>query len=114
MADLVIETETTHPATIVRMKGWAGLSQQATLDREVTRLSAAAHALLVLDLSELSGLTSLAVSQFVMLHRAVRSRGGQIRIGGCSDEVRLVLERCKLDSVIPIFGSVDDAIAAQV
>lgn len=109
MSTLTIDVNKAADATIVTIAGSAGVATVAVLEREVTRLSATPHGLLILDLSALDSIASLSVSQFVMLQRAVQHRGGAVRIGGCSEMVRGVLVRCRLDTVMPIFDSVDDA-----
>jgi len=113
MSLLSIDTSAEQGTTVMRLSGSAGLATIAALEREVTRLSALQHSLLILDLSALEGIASLAVSQFVLLHRAVQNRGGVVRIGGCGENVRGVLIRCKIDSVIPIFESIDEAMHAR-
>lgn len=37
-----------------------------------------------------------------------------MRIGGCHPDVRGVLVRCTLDSAVPLFESVDEALTAPV
>lgn len=112
MPDFSIASEANGPATVVRMTGWAGLGSQAELELAVTRLSAVAHTLVVLDLSKLEGMSSLAVGQLVLLHRAVTKRGGHLRVGGASTDVQTVLVRCKIDALIPVFPSLESALAA--
>lgn len=111
MTQLAIHIDIRPAATVVRLEGWAGLTTQADLERAVTRLSAGNHQLLVLDLTQLLGLSSLAVGQLVQLHRAVTMRGGAIRVGGATEDARTVLVRCRMDMLIPLHSSVDEAIA---
>ncbi len=112
MSLLTIDVNKAESVTIVTLAGAASVTTVEALEREVTRLSATPHALLILDLSALESIASLSVSQFVMLHRAVQNRGGAVRIGGCGENVRGVLVRCRSDTVIPIFESVDHAMRA--
>lgn len=111
MTQLAIHIDIRPAATVVRLEGWAGLAAQADLERAVTRLSAGTHSLLVLDLTQLLGLSSLAVGQLVQLHRAVTLRGGAVRVGGATEDARTVLVRCRMDLLMPLHGSVDEAIA---
>jgi anti-anti-sigma factor len=113
MDTFTLHIETLPTATVLRLVGWAGLGAQAELERAVTRVSASAHGLVVLDLAGLDGMSSLAVGQLVLLHRAVSRRGGQVCVGGVSPAARLVLERCRMDALISICASVEDAILAH-
>jgi len=111
-APLTITITSDQDATVVRITGWAGLGAQASLEREVTRLSAMTHRVLVLEMSELLGMSSLAVGQLVQLHRAVSRRGGRMAIAQPSDEVRTLLVRCRIDAVVPMHDSVHEALGA--
>ncbi|MBL8991670.1 MAG: STAS domain-containing protein [Phycisphaerae bacterium] len=87
------------------------MHNEAVLERQVNRLTASRPGLVVLDLSGLTFLASMAVGQFVMLARSLKGWGGSVRVATPSNDVRLVLERCRLSDTLPVFPSIDAALA---
>lgn len=66
---------------------------------------------LVLDFGETRFLSSAGMAALVKLQRAARLRGGDLRLAGCTHDVRLAIELVRLDAVIAIFPDVQAATA---
>jgi len=111
-AGLRIETrEEGEGVTVLRLLGRAGLTSVDALALACNRLAAARPKVLVIDAADLSFVCSLAIGQFVMLHRGIKSHGGVVRLAGVQPSVAEVLAKTRLDTLMPMFPSVDAAIA---
>lgn len=66
----------------------------------------------VLDIRQLTFVTSLAVGDMIALSKAKKKVGGQVVIAGPSDYVGGVLKAARVSQMIPIYGTVDEAVAA--
>ncbi|MCA3005661.1 MAG: STAS domain-containing protein [Planctomycetaceae bacterium] len=105
MSTLSVQEVRHADRVVVTMSGSADLANEAVLEREVNRLSAGRPGLIILDLSGLTFLASLALGQLLTLHRTVRSYGGSLKLVRPSPLVFAVLHRSKLDMVFEIIDS---------
>jgi anti-anti-sigma factor len=67
---------------------------------------------LVLDLSGVRICDSTGLSMFVDLHRQTRERGGWLRLAATRPLLAKTLGITRLDGLLPIYGTVDAALAA--
>jgi anti-anti-sigma factor len=111
-AELTVTVDgTTGEALVARIQGEAGVANSPTLERELTRIIARHPKLLVLDVSGMTFISSLAMSYLVHLNRGVKSHGGAVRVAGASPTIITALKRCKLDELFQFFDTPDAAIA---
>ncbi|MEG8275381.1 STAS domain-containing protein [Streptomyces sp. AHA2] len=68
--------------------------------------------LLVLDLSQVDFCDSSALGAFVALHRSRTDAGRRFGLTGLQPEVLRILELTRLTTVLPLYGTVDDALPA--
>ena len=66
----------------------------------------------VLDLSEVPQVDSLGVGEIVAAYTAARTRDAAISLVGLSPRVRQVMTASNLRTILPIFGTVQEAEAA--
>ena len=67
---------------------------------------------LILDLSNVTMLSSEALGKLLSLHNAASDSGGSVMLGGVNDaNVRTVFEVTRLDKVFKIYDSVEDAVS---
>ncbi|HOT43391.1 MAG TPA: STAS domain-containing protein [Spirochaetota bacterium] len=64
---------------------------------------------LVVDLSDVKMITSSGIGIFLNINQSLKS---QLRLAAANDEVKKVLDLTKVTSVIKLFSSVNEAIAA--
>lgn len=107
---LTISVEKVPLATIVRLKGSAALGAITELDAALNRIAADRPMLVVMDLSGVDFLASLAMGQFVALHKSLKYHGGRMVLAGPSGNVLDALHLARLGSLIPILPSVDAAL----
>jgi anti-sigma B factor antagonist len=67
---------------------------------------------IVVDLSDVSLLTSLGIRVLLLGARAVKSKGGKLVILAPDANIRSVLQTAKTDSLVPVFDDRNAAIAA--
>ncbi len=113
MAALVVSTQQTDDATIVELQGSASMTEVDSFSRQTDRLAAARPKRLVLDLSRLDFLASLAIGQLVALNKSVRMHGGTMALAAPKPDVRAVIDRCNLRAVLPVFDTLEEALAAR-
>lgn len=112
MPQLEITLEVIDKAVVMRLVGDADMHSVEPLQREVTRLAASRPRLVVIDATEVSFFSSLALSEFVSLHSALRAHGSSIAMVGVRGAALDAVKRTKLDSIIRTFPSVEAAIAS--
>lgn len=89
----------------------AGTAPQL-IERCTARISEWPH--LVVDLSETSFLASAGMAALIQLDRLARSHGGALRVAGSSPDVLRTLKLVKLDSILALYASMDEATASQI
>lgn len=98
--------------TVVRMlRDLDAYNAQALLDSCLASLEH--NPRLVLDFSATRFLSSAGMAALVKLQRAAQLRGGGLRLVNCSREVRLAIELVRLDTIIPLYGDMPSAVAAE-
>jgi anti-anti-sigma factor len=97
---------------IVRVEGEAGVVGIETLGFACARVTARRAPLAVLDLAELTFLSSLAMDQLVRLSRDLSRWGGRVKLAGCRPLIREALETARLGSFFAFTASVEEAIPA--
>src|SRR5438128_1567357 len=111
MRGLVISTTQTGDAMILTLVGSASMLQLDQLTRETDRCAAARPRRLILDVSQLEFLASLAIGQIVAMSKAVKLHGGTVVLAGANAEVSSVLRRCNIPAIIPMAASVEAALS---
>ncbi|MDN3293328.1 STAS domain-containing protein [Streptomyces ficellus] len=84
----------------------------ATFEEAVRSVRAEGCHCLLLDLSGLTFMDSSGVNAMLRVQRDSRARGGWTRLAGPRTPVLKVIELVGLDQAIPLYTTVDDALAA--
>lgn len=100
-----------HRGFQVCVAGAAGTHNLDPLDFALLRMVARRPQLVVLDFSELTFLSSLAMGFLVRLHRDLARWGGRLRLAGTRPEVRESLEAARLADLFEFYATVADAVA---
>jgi len=109
--DLEIHIDEHPHGPIVHLKGDPGVGAGHSLEIEMTRLCARRAPLVILDLSELTMISSLVMGQFIALQRSLSRTGGQVRLASLTPIVLECFQRARLDNVFKIFSDVPTALA---
>ncbi len=113
MSELQIVETLTGETTVLRLIGSAGITNADHLQREIRRVAELAPPRLVLDASQLVFISSVAISEILTIAKTLKERGAIVRIAGASKEITMVLVKTRVSSIIPVFATVDDAMAAN-
>ncbi|MCB0281913.1 MAG: STAS domain-containing protein [Calditrichae bacterium] len=64
----------------------------------------------VIDLKNVSMITSLGIGGIIRALRTIRDEKGEMKLSGVNESVKKVLEITKLSEIIEIFDTVDEAV----
>lgn len=109
--NLEVKIERTTEAIIVRLKGEASVQNVDELERQLRPVVASAAGLVVVDLSGLSFISSLGLGLMVQFDRGIARKGGTVRFAGAQLLVRSVITKSRLDAVLHLCASVEQALA---
>lgn len=110
---LTHEVEPRGGALVVRPHGRLGEVEAHQFERDLLGLIERGSVRLVLDLSDVSFVTSTGLGVFMVAHKRVKPRQGYVRIVRPQPLVRQILEITKLIKLFGIYPSVDAAIAGR-
>jgi len=112
MSTLNISSYTKHDALVLKLAGSAGMTQADLLRRDLQRIINARPARVVVDLTELTGISSLFAGDMVALHNAIKKTGGVVLIAGPQPNVLQALTKMRIDQMMKVTASVDAALGA--
>ena len=109
---LEVHNETRENAVVLRLKGQLDALTAGTMAPTVDELMAAQTKNIIFDLSEITLIDSSGIGAIVSVFKRTRSWGGDTRISGLSAQPFEVFKLLKLDKVIPLFDTLDAAVAS--
>ena len=101
-------TDLTH-GVVVRLEGSASFNNLDRLQFALVRLVARRTPLVVLDLSELTFIASLAMGILVTFRRDIERWGGRVRVAGARPEIYEALQVAGLTEVFEFCTTVEEA-----
>ncbi len=110
--DYACTSEDVGGAVVLRLVGDMGMKQATEIERSLTPTAARHPTLVVLDLSGVTFIASLAIGTLMAFQRGVVSRGGRVYYAAPSKVVADVIRHAHLDKVMKIAGSVEEALQA--
>lgn len=113
MSNLVHSLEEVKPTTSVAfIKGTADVASHNQFQSIMKTVGAAEAKNIVLDLRQLEFITSLAVGEMITLNKGKKAGGGRVVIAGPNQYVAGVFAAARIHAVIPIYKTVEEAVAA--
>ena len=109
-----IAAEQRSTTTILRLSGQLPKQLSFELRDRVGQAVTGGARHIVLDLSEVPSLDSLGVGEIVAAYTAARTRDAAISLVGLSAKVEQVITTGGLQSILPVFGTVEEAEGATV
>jgi len=110
--ELVITTREVGDRTVVSVVGEVDIASAGALDAVLSEAIASGRTHLVVDLDEVGFLDSTGLGVLVKSLKRTREAGGSLTVVTESERVLKVIRITGLDAVIPLFASVDLALAA--
>lgn len=106
-----IKTEERNGVAVLRIKGRMDLAEIAFLDEKVRTLRASGLKRFVLNLIDVTEITSSGVGRILNILRTLEGvRGGGLALAELSAVVEYVLDLARLSDVFPTFATEDQAV----
>lgn len=106
--NLTVEHSDQPWGVLLTVRGNAGVANIAALDRHVLPIVASRPALVVVDMSAMDFISSLGIGSIMSVQQGLRPKG-RVRLAGPNAEVRRMLERSRVDSLLEVFDTVEEA-----
>ena len=103
MSDLVVFVETQADCIVINLQGSADMDNSAKFDAAIDDALKHKPRIVVVDLSGVRYMNSLAIGAIVRLHQALKKAGGQARIAAPSAYAESVLKTSKITTGIAVF-----------
>lgn len=110
-AQLQIDVDERGEATVVAVRGSAGMQDADRLRMTLEELAERKVPLIVLELSGMDFICSLGLGAIINGHLKSRHHKGQIRLVNPQKSIRDLLETTRLTRLFPIYADVDQAVA---
>ena len=98
-------------ATVIYLTGAGTLDSNAELDSDLAAAIGDPPSLIVIDMSGLTMASSLVMGTLVTFRRRVRRQGGRVKLAALRPEVARAFEMAKLDQFLPMFPTLEQALA---
>jgi anti-sigma B factor antagonist len=108
-----LEVERRGAICLVSPHGRIGETEAHPFQRELLALADQGATRIVVDLSDVSFLTSSCLGALMVVHKRVRPQGGYIRLASPQPLVQRILEITKLTRLFGTYRTVRDALAAK-
>jgi anti-anti-sigma factor len=110
MKDLEIVTEEIDALTIMSVRGQLDFKEVSRFKRQLTKTLSQKQYHIILDLSQLTFISSSGLGLLVSTIREIRAHGGDLKIGGVSERVGEIMETFGFDAIFDTFMTREDAI----
>jgi len=98
--------------TILRLDGGLGLDNYREFSRRMDTLISPERKKVIIDLDQLTYLSSWGIGILVSVAGKIRKVGGVVKFANLHSEIAGVLHVMRMDKVLDIYPSVDDAVAS--
>jgi anti-anti-sigma factor len=110
-AALTVSITDRGPGVVVSVAGEAGTDNLQTLEFALIRLVARRPALVVLDFSELTLLSSLAIGMLIGLRRDLARWQGRVKLACVGPRIQETLDVARLTDLFEVHATVEEAFA---
>lgn len=110
MSEFSIETEKRGDTVIARLAGEGSVATANEMQKGLMSLVADEPKLVVLEMSGLSFMSSLAMGSLISLQKRVQWADGKLKATGLNETLMTAFQRARLDKVIEITDSLDAAL----
>jgi len=100
------------PVKVLSLAGSFTKTTTAAASQWLDEATLVAPALLVVDLAGVRFLDSTALSTLVHAMKRARALGGDVRLAGLQQPVRMIFEMTRLDRIFEMYDLVDEAVQA--
>lgn len=94
---------------LVRLEGRLDAATSAAAEKQLADLVAAGARGLALDGTALDYISSAGLRVLLSLTKKIKGAGGRIALGGLQPQVKEIIEIAGFASIVPVFGTADEA-----
>ncbi len=87
---------------------------ESLLKERIDSLARQGKLYIVIDLKEVPYLDSSEIGRLIRAHLSMRQLGGRVRLCNLSDKVKSLLKISRLDTVLDLFATEDEALASLI
>lgn len=98
------------PIIIAEVKGRITIAEADSFSDRVQLITSQHPVAAVIDCRDLGFLSSAGIGEFIKLDRALKGQNSKMMLANVPKEVMNVFEKSKLDEMMPMYVSVDEAI----
>ncbi len=110
---LLVNVEPIGDVTVVAAEGEVDVASVAALRERLVELAVEGRVHVVLDLNGVSFLDSMGLGAIIATRRKFKSLGGQLVLACSAPVILKLLRLTSLDKVVPLYATVDEALAAE-
>ena len=107
---LQVESKKTGKAVVVAIRGDAGMAFVGQLQQELSRVLEGKPELVVLDLTDLTFISSMGMGTLVSFRSGVGKVGGSVKLAALKPVLAEAFRRARLTEMFELFDSVDAAL----
>ncbi len=111
MAKIEVQAEQTPRGLVARISGNGTVDQVDELDRELHLLTVLQPRLVVLDLSGVGFVSSMAMGSLLRFRNEIAQQGGKVALAAMQKSVADSFRLANLGKVFPIHGTIEEALA---
>jgi anti-sigma B factor antagonist len=115
MEKLIIAEQRVHedpPIALVSLKGSIETTNASSLEEVLERIIDDGCYRIIVDLSEVSYISSAGWGIFISEIKRIRTNGGDIKLAAMTPEVREVFDLLEFNSILKPYGAKDEALQA--
>jgi len=113
MATLEIRTKKDRSAMVVSLKGRLDALSSPEFEKELSTLIADGEKDFIIDFNELDYISSAGLRSILTTIRGLKEKDGKLLLCSLKDIVKEVFEISGLSTIIPIYDSVESALAER-
>lgn len=106
-----IKEEKRDKVKIVGLQGRLDASTSPLVEKRLQGLVAQGEERLVLDLSELTYISSLGLRVFIAVAKTIQKANGKLALAGLNDHIYEIFKIARFTNIFPIYPSCDEAVA---
>jgi len=106
-----IETRKTENATVISIKGRMDAVSSPEFEKQVSELMAKGERDLIIDFSELDYISSAGLRSILTTAKKLKEKEGRLLLSALREMVKEVFEISGFSAIIPIYESVESALA---
>lgn len=110
MKHLEFVVEEIDALSVLVLRGFLDLNEVIKFERQIDRLIKNKQINIILDLTQLTYISSAGLGSLVSTIRELRNLGGDLKIGGLSDRVKELLETFGFSDIFDTFLTREEAI----